>query len=71
VPPGVYEPCQKQASAENTPVRKIVPLLANKLLNGVVSQYPITAQQRCGAEFKRPASYVDRGSTPSIPKRYL
>lgn len=38
--------CQKQARAENVQVRKIVPRRPNQLLNGMVSQQPIRAQQR-------------------------
>ena len=39
-------PCRKQARAEKTQVRKMVPRLPKKLLNGVVSQHPMKAQQR-------------------------
>ena len=39
-------PCQKQASAENTQVKKIVPRRPKRLLKGVVNQHLTKAQQR-------------------------
>jgi hypothetical protein len=38
--------CQIQAEAEKMQVRKIVPRRPNQLLNGIVSQHPMKAQQR-------------------------
>jgi hypothetical protein len=63
----LVNPCQKQAKAENKQVMKMVPLLPNQLLKGTVSQQPITAQHKYGAEFKRPVSQVDRESLPPMP----
>ena len=63
----LVNPCQKQARAENKQVMKMVPRRPNRLLNGTVSQQPIKAQHRYGAEFRRPVSQVDRESSPAMP----
>jgi hypothetical protein len=48
--------CQKQAKAEKVQVRKIVPRRPNQLLKGIVSQQPMNAQQRYGAELTKPTN---------------
>ena len=48
--------CQKQAIAEKRQLMKRVPRRPKTLLNGTVSQHPMKAQHRYGAELTRPVS---------------
>lgn len=64
-------PCQRQAAAEKKQVMNKVPRRPKMWLNGTVSQHPMTAEHRYGAEFKRPVSHVDRESSPLIPNSRL
>lgn len=61
------KPCQKHASEENRQVMKTVPRRPNQLLKGTLSQHPMSAQHRYGAELVSPVSQVDRESWPPMP----
>jgi hypothetical protein len=65
------KPCQRQAIALKQQVRKIVPRRPNQWLKGTVSQQPMKAQQRYGAELMRPTSQVSLDWLPAIPNWYL
>lgn len=52
--------CQKQAAAEIKQEMKMVPRRPKRRFMGSVSQHPIRAQQRYGAELQSPRSQVSR-----------
>lgn len=53
--------------AEKTQVMNTVPRRPNQWLKGTVSQQPMRAQQRYGAELTKPTSHVERESRPPMP----
>lgn len=61
------KPCQRQVIALKQHVMKIVPRRPNQWLKGTVSQQPIMAQQRYGAELIRPTSQVSLDLLPAMP----
>lgn len=61
------KPCQRQVIALKQQVRKMVPRRPNQWLKGTVSQQPMKAQQRYGAELIRPTSQVSLEVLPAMP----